>query len=190
MGFFDDVPAPEPEPPERHHHPWDPPEAEFPSVVSMDTTILGRSDRAAVAITGLAAFRNGFEIQLTAHTRPEAGAAAGPGPREARDSFRFGLLLPDGTKVFGRHGRPPRGPETEPEGPLLQMFAGGRTPLSFLSRWWAWPLPPKGSLDFVTEWPSYGLPESRVTLDSGLILDAAPHGIQLWPYPEDPQADR
>jgi hypothetical protein len=192
MGFFDDAPAPVPEPLWRHHHLWDPPEAEFPSIVSIDTTILGRSDRAAVAITGLAAFRTGFEIQLTARSRPDGSdepGPAGPGPGQARHSFRFGLQLPDGRKVFGGHGRRPPGHDTEPEGPLLQAFAGGGTPLSFLSRWWAWPLPPKGSLDFVAEWPAYGLPESRVTLDAGLILDAADHAIQLWPEPGDPEVD-
>jgi hypothetical protein len=187
MGFFDDIPAPVPEPPWRHHHPWDPPEAEFPSIVFIDTTILGRTDQAAVAITGLAAVRTGFEVQLTAHFRrdtgAEAGPEAGPGPKEARHSLRFGLQLADGTKVIGQDFRRPRGHDSEPEGPLLQAFAGGVTPFSFLSRWWAWPLPPKGSLDFVTEWPAYGLPESRVTLDAGLILDAAEHSIQLWPEP-------
>ena len=183
MGFFDEAPAPVPEPLWRHHQPWDPPEAEFPSIVSMDTMILGRGDRAAVAITGMTAVRTGFEIQLTAHFRPDASDEAGPGPKEARHSLRFGLQLADGSKVFGRHPRRPRGPDTEPEGPLLQAFALGGTPLSFLSRWWAWPLPPKGALDFVTEWPAYGLPESRISLDAGMILDAAQHSIQLWPEP-------
>ena len=179
MGFFDDMPAPVPEPLWRHHHPWDPPEAEFPGIVPIDTTLLGRNDQTAVAITGLAAFSNGFEIQLTALSRPDGGDEAGPG--RARHSFRFGLQLPDGRKVFGRHGRPPRGHDTEPEGPLLQAFAGGGTPLSFLSRWWAWPLPPKGALEFVAEWRDLGLPESRVSLDAGMILDAPRRSVQLWP---------
>ena len=104
MGFFDDVPAAVPEPLWRHHHPWDPPEAEFPGIVPIGTTLLGRSDQAAVAITGLAAFSNGFEIQLTARSRPDGGDEAGPGLGRARHSFRFGLQLPDGRKVFGRHG--------------------------------------------------------------------------------------
>ena len=108
----------------------------------------------------------------------------GPGLGRARHSFRFGLQLPDGKKVFGRHGPGrPGGPDKEPEGPLLQAFAGGGTPLSFLSRWWAWPLPPKGALEFVAEWPDLGLPESRVSLDAGMILDAADRATRLWPEP-------
>ena len=182
MGFFDDAPAPVPEPLWRHHHPWDPPEAEFPSIVPIGTTLLGRSDRAAVAITGLAAFSNGFEIQLTARSRPRDGDDVGP-KGWARHSFRFGLQLSDGTKVFGRQGRPPRGHDAEPEGPVLHAFAGGGTPLSFLSRWWAWPLPPKGTVEFVAEWPDLGLPESRAGLDAGMILDGADRAIRLWPEP-------
>src|SRR5208283_354538 len=88
MGFFDDAPAPVPEPLWRHHHPWDPPEAEFPGIVPIDATLLGRTDQAAVAITGLAAFSNGFEIQLTARSRPSEGDDARPGPGRAGRSLR------------------------------------------------------------------------------------------------------
>ena len=185
MGFFDDAPAPVPEPLWRHHQPWDPPEAEFPGIVSIDTMIIGRTDRAAVAVTGLAAVSTGYEIQLTAHRRldedDDDGPGSGLGPQEARVSLRFGLQLADGTKVFGRQGGRPRDHDTEPEGPLLQAFAGGGTPLTLLTRWWAWPLPPKGTLDFVAEWPAVGLPESRISLDAGMVLDAARRSIQLWP---------
>ena len=179
------APAPVPEPLWRHHHPWDPPEAEFPGIVPIDTTLLGRSDQTAVAITGLAAFSNGFEIQLTARSRPGGGDEAGPRmgrgpalvplrPAAARRRERYSAATAPGV---------PAARTQEPEGPLLQAFAGGGTPLSFLSRWWAWPLPPKGALEFVAEWPDLGLPESRVSLDAGMILDAADRAIRLWPEP-------
>jgi len=35
----------------------------------------------------------------------------------------------------------------------------------------------------VAEWPDLGLPESRVSLDAGMILDAADRAIRLWPEP-------
>ena len=69
MGFFDELPAPEPEP-VRRHHPWDPPEAEFPGIVPMDTLVLGRTDEVAVAVTGISVFSNGMEIFMTARIRP------------------------------------------------------------------------------------------------------------------------
>ena len=55
MGFFDDLPAPAPAPP-RRHHPWEPPEAEFPGIVPIDTLLLARTDQVAVAVPGLSAF--------------------------------------------------------------------------------------------------------------------------------------
>jgi hypothetical protein len=77
MGFFDDLSAPEPAPP-RRHHPWEPPEAEFPGIVPIDTLLLGRTDQVAVAVTGLSAFSAGIEIFLTARIRPSSGHPAQP----------------------------------------------------------------------------------------------------------------
>jgi hypothetical protein len=65
MGFFDDVPIPEPARPHRHH-PWEPPEAEFPGIVPIDILLLARTDQVAVAVTGLSAYSAGIEIFLTA----------------------------------------------------------------------------------------------------------------------------
>jgi hypothetical protein len=35
--------------------------------------------------------------------------------------------------------------------PVTVVDLGG--PHSFVSRWWTWPLPPAGPLEFVCEWP-------------------------------------
>ncbi len=185
MGFFDDVPAPEPAPP-RKHHPWEPPEAEFPGIVPIDTLILARTGHVAVAVTGLSAFSSGTEIFLTARIRPSAGHPEENlpgGPRDlaaSRRSFRFGLQFSDGTKAAGSPGSRP-GHDSEPAGPLLYPFAGGGGPRSFVSRWWAWPLPPAGPLEFVCEWPALDIPESRASIDAQLILDAARRSVRLWP---------
>ena len=194
MSFFDDVPQEEPER-SREHHPWEPPEAEFPGTVPFSTLILGRTERAAVAVTGLSAYSAGFEIFVTARVRPGGDPDAGPGavmpggrgPGGGRRSFRFGLQLADGSKVIGQHGGPGRpggpgpGPGAEPGGPILWPFMAGGGPRSAVWRWWAWPLPPAGPLEFVCEWPALGIPESRAGLDGQLLLDAAAHSIRLWP---------
>ncbi len=185
MGFFDDVPAPEPEAP-RRHHPWQPPEADFPGIVPIDTLLLGQTDQVAVAVTGLSAFSTGAEIFVTARIRPSADHPEEHLPGGARDlaasrqSFRFGLQFSDGGKAVGRPGhRPDR--DSEPAGPVLYPFAGGGGPHSFISRWWMWPLPPAGPLEFVCEWPTFGLAESRTGIDAQLIVDAARRSIRLWP---------
>jgi len=191
MSFFDGVPVPTAQPvPPWSQRPWDPPEAAFPGVVPFRTLVLARTERAAVAITGLSAYSAGFEIYVTARFRPGTDTGpgdpgpAGPGPGGPLQSFRFGLQLADGTKVIGRRGG--RGPDGdgEPDGPILRMFLGGVSPRSSLSRWWAWPLPPAGPLEFVCEWPTLGIPESRAGLDAQPILDAAGQSIRLWPDDE------
>jgi len=189
MAFFDDVPAAEPEP--RIHHPWDPPEAELPGVVQINTVLLGRTDRAVVAVTGISAYSAGFEIFLTARFQPERGgvsreqrpdAALGriEDPRALRRSLRFGLQLSDGHKVIGQHGGPGPGSDAPPDGPILRQFLGGGTPRSHFSRWWLWPLPPAGPLEFVCEWSVLGIPETRAGIEAQLILDAAARSVQLW----------
>jgi len=183
MGFFDDMPAAEPEPPRRPHHPWEPPEAEFPGIVPVDSLVLGRTDQAAAAVTGLAAFSNGFEIFLTAHIRPGDEGGERPDPAMAR-SFRFGMQLSDGRKVIGRRGGRGAFPDTEPVEPILRQFMGGASPHTVMARWWAWPLPPKGPLEFVCEWPALGIPQTRAELDAALILEAADRSIRLWPEDE------
>jgi hypothetical protein len=179
MGFFDDVPAPEPEP--RIHHPWDPPEAELPGNVQISTIQLGRTQRAAVAVTGISAYSGGFEIFLTARFRPDRGGVPQPpDPRAIRRSLRFGLQLSDGRKVIGQHGGPGPGDDSAPDGPILRQFMGGGGPRSLLTRWWAWPLPPAGPLEFVCEWLALEIPETRASIDAQLILDAAGVAVQLW----------
>ena len=179
MGFFDDTAGPVPEPLWRHHHPWDPPEAEFPGIVPIGTTLLGRSDQAAVAITGLTAFSNGFEIQLTARSRPGERRRRPGLEGGRRHSFRFGLQLPDGDQGVRPRTARPSGPrrdrDEEPAGPgpAWRSRAAGtplRVPVPVVglaaaaarARWSSWP-----------SGPTWGSPETRAASTRGMILDAA-----------------
>jgi hypothetical protein len=186
VAFFDDQPAPAPPTPHQHR-PWEPPDAEFPGIVPIESLLLARTDQVAVAVTGLSAFSSGVEIFLTARIRPSADHPEEHlpgGPRDlaaSRRSFRFGLQFADGRKVAGSPGGGRPEHESEPAGAILYPFAGGGAPYSFFSRWWLWPLPPAGQLDFVCEWPAFGIAESRVTIDGQLILEAAGRSIRLWP---------
>ena len=63
-------------------------------------------------------------------------------------------------------------------------MAGGSPYTEIASRWWAWPLPPAGPLEFVCEWPPFGIAESRTGIDAQLILDAARRSVRLWPEDE------
>src|SRR5207247_10281056 len=130
MGFFDDLLAPEPAPP-RKHHPWEPPEAELPGIVPIDTLLLARTDQVAVAVTGLSAFSAGIEIFLTARIRPSAEHPEEHlpgGPRDlaaSRRSFRFGLQFSDCGKAAGGPGAGGPARDSDPAGPVLYPSAGG-----------------------------------------------------------------
>jgi hypothetical protein len=90
MGFFDDLPPPEPAPP-RRHHPWEPPEAELPGIVPIDTLLLARTDQVAVAVTGPA-------VVVRSALAPHAGrgdeASAQCGTRVFRRTVVVDLLFP------------------------------------------------------------------------------------------------
>ena len=183
MGLFRKSPPPRPRLQRRVPRPWDPPESEFPAVVPIDTLQFARSEHAAIAITGISAYTAGFEIFMARCIRPDVpGLDEDPTPEMLRrmDPLSrpfFSLLLSDGTKVIS--GRPHG--ESEPAGPILGSHGGGGTTHAQFFRWWAWPLPPKGPLEFICEWPMYGIAETRVGIDAQLVLDAAQRSVRLWP---------
>jgi hypothetical protein len=45
-------------------------------------------------------------------------------------------------------------------------------------RWWVWPLPPPGRLDFICR---LGEAETRLSIDAQPILDASHRSTQAWP---------
>jgi hypothetical protein len=186
MRFFRKSPPPRPTMQHRVPRPWDPPESELPAIVPIETLPFDRSEQAAIAIIGISAYTQGFEIFMIRHIRPDLpGLDQDPTPEMVRHrhteqlSF-FSLLLSDGTKVVsGRSSG-----DSDPPGPILRPRGGGGSAHSQFLRWWAWPLPPKGPLEFVCQWPMYGIAETRVGIDAQLILDAAQRSIQLWPADE------
>jgi hypothetical protein len=157
--------------------PWDPPQTEFPGIVPINTLQFDRSERAAIAITGMSAYSNGFEFVLTALIHPDAPGfdAETPGGGVPK-LYQVSLQLSDGRTVVGDSSRGP-----EPTEPVLRPRGGGGTSHYHHSRWWAWPLPPAGPLGFICNWPTLRTGETRVSIDAQLILDAARQSVRLWP---------
>jgi len=181
MGLFRKSPPPRPSLQRRVPRPWDPPETEFPAIVPISTLPFDRSEQTAIAITGISAYSNGFEIFVTRLIRPDAlGLDEDPVPGAPRGilaerrSVHISLQLSDGRTVTSGtpHG------DTEPTGPILRPRGGGGTSHYQLMRWWAWPLPPSGPLEFICQ---LGTGETRVGIDAQLILDAAQRSIRVWP---------
>jgi hypothetical protein len=155
--------------------------------VPIDTLQFAQSEQAAIAIIGISAYSQGIEIFVAQRIRPgvpgfdeDPAPAALSRPRTEPQSFEISLRLADGHEVIS--GRSPG--DAKPAGPILRPRGGGGTAHSVLSRWWAWPLPPRGPLEFACRWPMYGIAETRVAIDAQLILDAAQRSIRLWPEHE------
>jgi hypothetical protein len=172
MRLFRRSPPPRPPLQRRLPRPWNPPQTEFPGIVPINTLQFESSDQAAIAITGITAYSNGFEIVVTAliHAGAPGFDAETPGGNVlAHKPYQISLQLSDGRTVIS--GRPRD--DSEPTGPILQPRGGGGTSHYQHSRWWAWPLPPTGPLEFICRWPRIGPGETRVGTDAQLILDAA-----------------
>jgi hypothetical protein len=161
--------------------PWNQPETEFPGSVLIDSLQFDRSEQTAIAITGIWAYSNGFEFFVTRLIRPDApGFDEDPvpgalrGTLAERQSYQISLQLADGSTVTS--GRPDG--DAEPTGPILQPRGGGGSSHHVVLRWWAWPLPPSGPLEFICQ---LGAGETRVSMDAQLILDASRQSVRVWP---------
>ena len=180
MRLFHKPPPPRPALQRRVPRPWDPPQTEFPGIVPINTLQFDRSEQAAIAITGMSAYSNGFEFVVTALIHPGApgfDAETQDGGMLTHKPYQISLQLSDGRTVTSDR---PHG-DSEPTGPILRPRGGGGTSHYQHSRLWAWPLPPSGPLEFICHWPTLGTGETRVTLDAQLVLDAARRSIRLWP---------
>jgi hypothetical protein len=153
-------------------------------LVPVSTLPFGRPAQTAIAITGVWAYSNGFEFFVTRLIRPDAPGfdedpvpGAPRGTLAERQSFQISLQLADGRKVVS--GGPGGG--AEPTGPILQSRGGSGSSHRVVLRWWAWPLPPRGPLEFICQ---LGTGETRVSVDAQLILDASRHSVRAWPQDE------
>jgi len=203
VGFFDDLKLPpRPEESVEETPEWgSPPDGWIGSVVPV-AELIGRSDEAAVVLSRLVAYPVGFEVTLDAFTRSPSWAYAfdepagewhrGEAERPPPELLRYGIEFSDGRKasnVGGMFGgtmvamaatdeEPAPDPDTD-----ISLVPGGGSGGGRHSRQelWVWPLPPRGPVAFVCEWPRYGIPEARVDLDALLIREAAEHAREIWP---------
>jgi hypothetical protein len=181
---------PEPEPYRPH---WFKPEAQVPGVVLVEL-VLAHNDRAAVLVSGLRAYRTGFDLTLTAILRVASREFRAPDAMQRRPALgeqpdpgflRFGLRFADGRATANLPRNPPPAlgdPATT--GPVLVASSGGGDSRRYDMHQWVWPLPPAGPLTFVCEWPRWGIPETAADIDAQLVLDAAARSHDLWPEPE------
>lgn len=172
-----------------------PPEDEL-GVATPLTVVVGRSERATVALTQATSFTTGLTLSFVAQARDLDRRAAhtlfheqhpfGSGEQDLPDGFlRLGVELPGGAKASNLGGRRPFG-AGDPEGPVF-IHRGGSSGSSRMDAvtmnhdYWLWPLPRPGTIRVSCEWPLVGISFSAVEVDGALLVEAAKAVVPLWP---------
>lgn len=183
MGFFETPPPFQP--PEEFPQPeWiGPPEGVLGGVVPVQV-IVARTANVLIAATHFAVYPNGltFEIRGLVHEPAPRGRRSGMlwDDGDPHTALRIGILFADGRRVTNLSQDWPTG-DDEPAGPTLICQGGGGGERSFDQGYWVWPAPPPGPLVVVAEWPAEAVPESRATIEAGLLDDARSRIEEVWP---------
>jgi hypothetical protein len=152
-------------------------------VVPVGTLKFDTAGPTAVAVTGVLAYSNGFEFFVTRLVRPDVPGSLterrppNPGYRRvSQEAFKVGVEFADGGQAF--NGWRDMVYDDEPDRPFL--YPGGMITRGHReeSRWWVWPLPPPGRLDFICR---LGEAETRLSMDAQLILSASQRSTPAWP---------
>jgi len=134
--------------------------------------ILGQSDSAVVAMTGLVVYSTGLAfrcdvllrepIRLGQHILPRFVPDAGP-------LLKLGVEFPDGARATSLDDDPPH--RSHPQGPLLRLsgrYGTGATRVVLTG--WLWRLPGPGPLRLFCEWPDEDIALMRSELDAASIV--------------------
>lgn len=197
MGFFEGrLPARDERDEDAEDGVDEPPPAYLGGVVPREV-LVARSETAAVAVRGLVAFPDGFELRLALWTRGPRHRRGGhpwvpptrPRPADLDEGaglpdelLRFGIELPDGASVTNLDAWPWERPADVAEPSHgMQSSGGGGSDRHYEQSWWVWPLPGPGALAFVCEWPAYGIGETRYEIEADEIRRAAGLAQPVWP---------
>jgi hypothetical protein len=165
------------------------PENEIPVALPLNA-LLGRTDDAAVALTGLQVFSSGLTFDLAVRVR----SPLEPGHRGLSDLVfdhgeTSGRLLLGVEFADGRRGSNVHGPGDPPD-VVFHPGGGGGGQLSVDQSWWLNPLPPDGPVRFVFSCAALGIDENSNELDGSAIRRAADDVVTLWPWSPPDRGER
>lgn len=169
-----------------------PPEDELPGIVPVEL-IIGRSDKAAVMLTGMRAFTTGLAMTVHVRTRKRLKGHDlidevfdGPYRHDQDDEWRrsrlkWGFEFADGRRATSIDAWPDLAkPEATPDHPVL-MGRGGEGGDRTVDRdYWLWSLPPEGAIKVVCQWPQLGIGPTTSHLDGDQFVEAAIRAQSIW----------
>jgi hypothetical protein len=186
---------PEPSEVEYRRPAWvEPPADAVPGIVPVEL-VLARTPQRAIGLSGIRAYPVGFGCTLHLRLREVIpgeqsnfgafnmlGDRVDPAGEFADYYLRFGVGFADGRKATNLDHRRDLDEGPPPDPPSLRLVRWeGYDRLAWEVDVWVWGLPPPGPLAVVCEWPARGIPESRVEVDAGLVLEAAARAVPIWP---------
>jgi hypothetical protein len=187
MGFFDDVMVTDRRPaaPELQTVPAPhiaPPEGSVLPTVLPAVRLLGQSQNARIALVGLRCWPDGLTLDIRLMCRERRfDRPRTLGSSQDDWAFRFGVQYADRRRVaVGEYAIDRRAPERPSDGLVLRPTIGGGGRFHRHWEFYLWPLPPKGRLTLVADWPVERIPETYTELDAGEIRSAAARAVVLW----------
>jgi hypothetical protein len=195
MGFFQ---LPEPTDDDRFAEDdddeFDDPTAHWVGGVVPVEVVVARSDKAAVVVRGIVAYPDGFAFTLESFLHrsvrrrrrghrpfPVFGQWSDEDETIGDEMLRFGVSWPDGGRATNLDYWGPGWPDATEPAHGLEEGSGGGSDRHYSWEYWAWPLPTDGELQFVCEWPAYGIPESFAPVDATVFVEAATRAFPVWP---------
>jgi hypothetical protein len=181
------------------HRPSDEQRLEFGRAIAINQPLF-RTEHAAAHVPVITVFSNAFEFELELHTRSDDLTPKdffyGPGVMKTLEQhagelppwlLRIGIAYADGRKATSFDAWAER---EAADRLVMQHYGGGGGGRRWQHRYRIRPLPPAGLVTLVVEWPAAGVAETRVSIDSAPLLEAAA-GIQAtWPTdPPEPPAE-
>ena len=172
--------------------PWRGPEDNVLGVGVPLNPVLAVTDTGVfVAVSDLIAYPNGFRMTVTlrrkAALRSDKWFEAvswqhrwqGSGiPELSPRALRLGIEFPGGDRVDNLSFRDM--PSRKPPGPSMISLGAQGSSWRVDVEYWVWPLPTEGEASFFIEWPSEGVPLTRVAFDTKILADAAKQVHVLW----------
>jgi hypothetical protein len=173
----------------------EPPFDQLPAVAPL-SAVLATTDNVSIALICARIFTDGVEFIIERKIRRKNLSRIDfrnlaqndrfmPDEENQATRLQYGVLLSDGQKITSRHSwaEDPHQTQIAPHHILVPTDGSGGgsdSRYQYHDGLWLHPLPPPGSIDFVTQWPNGGIKETHTAIDADMILSLASAVRPLW----------